>query len=165
MTNQKIRYEPIAPEIEDLAFQYGKNPESLLEMLSHLQDKHGGLSKAVLRDAARSLGLPAHKAYGMATFYSLLTLDQHEKVIRVCDGPVCKAKGSDETHRAIEAAARYGWRVERSSCLGLCDRAPAVLVEKNRRDPFILKMPPISIRAIAAHQKTTVKHKREKFAS
>ncbi len=137
MTNRKIRYEPIAPEIEDLASQYGRNPESLLEMLSHLQDEHGGLSKAVLQDAARSLGLPAHKAYGMATFYSLLTLDQHEKVIRVCDGPVCKAKGSDETHRAIEAATRHGWRVERSSCLGLCDRAPAVLVEKEQAGPIL----------------------------
>lgn len=135
MTNRKIRYKPISPQIKELVFQYTEDPEEIISILTHLQDKYGNLTKQSITDAARALGIPAHRAYGIATFYSMLTLDNDKKVLRVCDGPVCKAKGSDEVHKALEASAPSGWRVERNSCLGLCDRAPAVLVDKEQAGP------------------------------
>jgi len=46
----------------------------------------------------------------------------------VCDGPVCMLRGAAPVRAVMEAAAPCGeWAVERCSCLGLCDRAPAAL--------------------------------------
>src|SRR5262249_662583 len=43
-------------------------------------------------------------------------------------GPVCMLRGAGPVGAAIEAAASGSeWAVERCSCLGLCDRAPAAL--------------------------------------
>lgn len=136
MTNKTFVYNPIKSEIANLTAEYGNNPEAILEVLIDLQDKPGGLSCEAITDAARSVGIPPHQAYGMATFYSMLSLEQRGNVMRVCDGPVCWLHRASETHAAIQKAAGEGWIVERTSCLGLCDRAPAVLVENEQAGPI-----------------------------
>lgn len=136
MTNKTFVYNPIKSEIANLTAEYGNNPEAILEVLIDLQDKPGGLSCEAITDAARSVGIPPHQAYGMATFYSMLSLEQRGNVMRVCDGPVCWLLQASETHAAIQKTAGEGWIVERTSCLGLCDRAPAVLVENEQAGPI-----------------------------
>ena len=70
----------------------------------------------------------------MATFYSMLSLDERRDVLRVCDGPVCwlKRASVDGWKKKMPAD---DWTVERTSCLGLCDRAPAVLVNDEQAGP------------------------------
>ena len=60
------------------------------------------------------------------------------RIFRVCDSPACRLKGGADVRKAIEAAAGSEWTVERSSCLGLCDRAPAALVEDQACGPLTL---------------------------
>ncbi len=135
MTNKKIKYQPVSSEISELAAEHGNDPEALLEVLVDLETHPAGLSSATVTDAARALKVPPHKAYGMATFYSMLSFEERKKVLRVCDGPVCWLKRASETQAALESAASEDWTVERSSCLGLCDRAPAVLVDDEQAGP------------------------------
>ena len=92
MTNKKIKYQPVSPEIADLVAEHGNNPEALLEVLVGLQAHPAGLSSTTVTDAARALKVPPHKAHGMATFYSMLSLEERKNVLRVCDGPVCWLK-------------------------------------------------------------------------
>jgi len=120
MTNKKIKYQPVPPEISELVAEHGSNPEALLEVLVDLETHPIGLSPATVTDAARALKVPPHKAYGMATFYSMLSFEERVKVMRVCDGPVCWLKRATETQSALASAAGDDWTVERSSCLGLC---------------------------------------------
>ncbi len=137
MTNKKIKYQPVPPEITELVTAHGNDPETLLEVLVDLQTHPAGLSPATITDAARALKLPPHKAYGMATFYSMLSLEERKNILRVCDGPVCWLKrASDQSPvDSFQAALGDDWSVERSSCLGLCDRAPAVLVNDEQAGP------------------------------
>ena len=140
MTNKKIKYQPVPPEITELVTAHGNDPETLLEVLVDLQTHPAGLSPATVTDAARALKVPPHKAYGMATFYSMLSLEERKKVLRVCDGPVCwlKRATTDDRQQTIEewsSAVSSPWSVERSSCLGMCDRAPAVLVNDEQAGP------------------------------
>ncbi len=135
MSNKFVKQTPIPPEIQELAAEHGNAPEALLEILTELQDRPGGLSREVLTDTARALGIPPHKAYGIATFYSMLSLEERKHVLRVCDGPVCWMHGAGEARRALEQVAGPEWHVERTSCLGLCDRAPAVLVDEAQAGP------------------------------
>ena len=137
MTNRKVRYTPIQPEIEAMAAKHGSAPEATLEVLNDIQAERGGLSKTDLVDAARAVGVPAHQTYGAATFYSMMSLEPKKNVIRVCDGPVCWLRRASETKAAIEAAIGEGWTVERTSCLGLCDHAPAILVNDEQAGPVL----------------------------
>ncbi len=143
MTNKKIIYRPISPEIEELAREHGNEPEAALELLKEIQTHHSVLTPASITDAARALKLPPHQLYGMATFYSMLSLEERKKVLRVCDGPVCwlkRASGqspvnSDQLVSEWQNKIGSEFSVERTSCLGLCDRAPAVLVEDEQAGP------------------------------
>lgn len=149
MTKKSATYQPVPPEIEELAVKHGKDPEALLELLKELQEKPGGLSSRNIAAAARSMGLPASKVHGMATFYSMLSPLPRENVLRVCDGPVCwlaratmkesQPAAADDSRSMVpeweKAMPAPGWTVERSSCLGLCDRAPAILVNDDQVGP------------------------------
>ena len=87
MTNKNIVYQPIQPEIAELAAAHGNDPEAVLEVLRDLETERGGLSRPGITDVARAIGLPPHKAFGIATFYSMLSLEERRNVLRVCDGP------------------------------------------------------------------------------
>jgi NADH:ubiquinone oxidoreductase subunit F (NADH-binding)/NADH:ubiquinone oxidoreductase subunit E len=139
MTNKSIVYKPIPTEISSLAGKHGDNSEDTLEVLKDLQTSSAGITRSSLIDTARVLGIPAHKAYGLATFYSMLSFEERQHVLRVCDGPVCwlKRAADNEKQQTLAAWAIDGsWSVERSSCLGLCDRAPAVLVDDEQAGPL-----------------------------
>ena len=148
MAKKSTTYQPVPPEIEELAVKNGKDPEALLELLKELQEKPGGLSSKNIAAAARSMGLPASKVHGMATFYSMLSSQPRENILRVCDGPVCwLARAAMDGHSPKNNDSRSmvsewkneidvpGWSIERSSCLGLCDSAPAVLVNHDQVGP------------------------------
>ena len=140
MTNKTIRYQPISPEVLAIAERHEHASEALLEVLRDIQSEQGTLARESIRDAARAVDIPAHRAYGMATFYSMLSLEQRKKVLRVCDGPVCWLKRAtiDQGPQTVDvwsSVIHDQWSVERSSCLGLCDRAPAVLVDDEQAGP------------------------------
>src|SRR5512138_2231160 len=92
MTNKIQIYKPIPPEIEELAREHHYDREAALELLKEIQTRPAGLSTAAVTDAARALKLAPSHLYGMATFYSMLSLQERKKVLRVCDGPVCWLK-------------------------------------------------------------------------
>src|SRR5260370_26921716 len=85
-----------------------------------MQDRVGWVSRGALEDACRRLSIPAAEAYGVVSFYARFSLTQPEPAVtHACDDISCMlagAKAASGTHT--------------SPCLGLCDRAPASLVER-----------------------------------
>src|SRR6266571_6266553 len=101
----------------------------LLPTLHGLQDEIGWVSRGGLEYACRRLNVPPADAYGVATFYDRFALDEQPPLtITVCDDIVCKCNGADDLLRTLGDAA-----VRRSPCLGLCDQAPAVRIERSGR--------------------------------
>ena len=104
----------------------------LLPVLHAIQDRVGWVSRGALEYACRRLSIPPAEAYGVVTFYGRFALDERAPVaLHVCDDIVCKGAGADALCDALERSvgpAGKGWH--RSPCLGLCDRAPAALVER-----------------------------------
>ena len=96
----------------------------LLPLLHAIQDRTGWVSRGALEYACRRLSIPPAEAYGVVSFYARFALKPRGALtLRVCDDIVCKLAGADEICAAVDA--------ERSPCLGLCDRAPAALVERS----------------------------------
>jgi NADH-quinone oxidoreductase subunit F len=111
----------------------------LLPTLHALQDHIGWVSRGALEYACRRLAVPPADAYGVASFYARFALQERPPLaVHVCDDIACKCVGADELCAALEktlgpagatvddgSAAWY-----RSPCLGLCDQAPAALIER-----------------------------------
>ncbi len=154
MKNKSPRFKPVSPAVEALVLEHESQPEAILEMLVELQSRQGVLTRELLEDVARMLGLPASRVFGIATFYSLLHTAEaapppEAAAIRVCDGPACWLAGGDVSSiREAAVAALPGWEVKRSSCLGLCDRAPAALIGPDQAGPLAAD----ALRALAGGQ-------------
>jgi NADH:ubiquinone oxidoreductase subunit F (NADH-binding)/NADH:ubiquinone oxidoreductase subunit E len=141
MTNKRIIFKPVSPQVEAIVQQHHGQPELVLEILVALQAKVGALTRDMLEDVARLLGLPASRIFGIASFYSMLEIaDTHPSLgramVRVCDGPVCWLCRTESSSMRTGSAAFPAAQVKRTSCLGLCDRAPAVLVEHEQVGPL-----------------------------
>lgn len=140
MTNKIIKYRPVDPEISELVKKHQENPEAILEMLNDFQEQRGNLEGDAISDIGKSTNTPPANAFGVASFYSMLNLgEKAEHTLRMCDGPVCWLCGAGEVRRDFEQSigGRSGWKIVRSSCLGLCDRAPAVLVDGQQAGPVM----------------------------
>jgi NADH-quinone oxidoreductase subunit F len=104
----------------------------LLPVLHAIQDQVGWVSRGALEYACRRLSIPPAEAYGVVSFYGRFALDERPALaLHVCDDIACKCAGADELCDALERSeGPAGTTWHRSPCLGLCDRAPAGLVER-----------------------------------
>ncbi|MBZ6211529.1 NAD(P)H-dependent oxidoreductase subunit E [Streptomyces olivaceus] len=105
--------------------------DQLLPALHALNDRVGWISEGALDYVCRRLTVPPAEAYGVATFYAMFSVrPRPATVLHVCTDLACTAAGADELSAAVAArlGPENGVRIERSPCLGLCERAPAALV-------------------------------------
>ncbi|MEU6658142.1 NAD(P)H-dependent oxidoreductase subunit E [Streptomyces sp. NPDC046821] len=121
---------------EDLRWARGgraarERRDLLLPGLHAVNDRVGWISEGALDYLCRRLTVPPAEAYGVATFYSMFSVKPRPAtVLHVCTDIACAAAGSAELCAGVEGRLGLGSgvSVERSPCLGLCERAPAALV-------------------------------------
>ncbi|WP_433453888.1 NADH-ubiquinone oxidoreductase-F iron-sulfur binding region domain-containing protein [Streptomyces sp. CA-142005] len=100
----------------------------LLPGLHALSDRVGWISEGGLGYLCRRLTVPPAEAYGVATFYAMFSMKPRPAtVLHVCTDLACAAAGADALCAGVEERLGGGVGVERSPCLGLCERAPAAL--------------------------------------
>ncbi|MGZ3102523.1 NAD(P)H-dependent oxidoreductase subunit E [Streptomyces sp. H72] len=103
----------------------------LLPALHAVNDRVGWISEGALHYVCRRLTVPPAEAYGVATFYAMFSVrPRPATVLHLCTDLACTAAGAAGLCAAVEArlGPESGVQVERSPCLGLCERAPAALV-------------------------------------
>jgi NADH-quinone oxidoreductase subunit F len=111
----------------------------LLPVLHAIQKRIGWISPGAINYAALRLDAPPAEVYGVASFYGMFSLQPRPAVVaHVCDDIACMTRGSEELCDQLDtrlgpeglpcAGGRAVWM--RSNCLGLCERAPAVLVAR-----------------------------------
>jgi NADH-quinone oxidoreductase subunit F len=106
----------------------------LLPALRAAQRRVGWVSEAALGYVCRSLDVPPADAYGVASFYALLSLEPRpERVLHVCDDIACRLAGVPDVE---------GEFVLPSPCLGLCERAPAALLTVAGEEPQEIQLAP-----------------------
>ncbi|HLX34058.1 MAG TPA: NAD(P)H-dependent oxidoreductase subunit E [Candidatus Limnocylindrales bacterium] len=132
----------------------------LLPALHALQDRIGFISQPGLNYVCRRLTVPPAEAYGVATFYALLsTTPRPPTVAHVCDDIACRLAGAEDVISDVERAlgptgspgrdGRTTWL--RSPCLGLCERAPAAMVTRSGERPRREAFGPVDVAAILGH--------------
>jgi NADH-quinone oxidoreductase subunit E len=129
---------PIQILIKDLADKYGRNRESLLPILQGVVEKENYLSEYSMVEIAREMDLPAAEVYGTATFYSFMEVKPMGRfVIRICKTITCSMKGKNQVVFAIQDMLKIKvgettpdgrFSLLQTNCLGLCHKAPAMLI-------------------------------------
>jgi NADH-quinone oxidoreductase subunit F len=102
----------------------------LLPGLHAINDRVGWISEGALAYLCRRLTVPPAEAYGVATFYAMFSVTPRPAtVLHVCTDLACTAAGAARLQTGVESrlGPGSGVAVERSPCLGLCERAPAAL--------------------------------------
>jgi NADH-quinone oxidoreductase subunit F len=109
----------------------------LLPVLHAIQNRIGWISRGALNYVALRLDIAPAEVHGVASFYGMFALEARPKIVaHVCDDIACVTQGSEKLCSELESAlgpagspcagSRAVWL--RSQCLGLCERAPAVLL-------------------------------------
>ncbi len=138
----------------------------LLGALHALAERVGYISEGGLGELARRLDVPPSEAYGVASFYALFPLEPVPmRTVHVCTDLACSmlsalpvdgqnldgflsAQNILERAEAL-AAGRDDVRVIASPCLGLCERAPAVLVAQAGDHPHEAVLAPAKMSQVA----------------
>lgn len=117
----------------------------LLEKLQGIQDKEGYISNENMQKVADEFDIHPVEVYSVVTFYSFLSTEKKGKnMIRVSDCMPCRMKGSAEIIEAFEKklGIKCGettpdgkFTLEKSSCMGMCDNAPAVMLNGKLAGP------------------------------
>jgi NADH-quinone oxidoreductase subunit F len=126
----------------------------LLPVLHALQSTVGWISEGGLNYACERLTVPPAEAYGVATFYAMFSVEeQPPTVVHVCDDLACRVNGGRELVAACQVELGSDAKVVASPCLGLCERAPAVLVQRagSGRDDAVLTNASVGDVAQATH--------------
>jgi NADH-quinone oxidoreductase subunit F len=127
----------------------------LLPVLWAIQSRAGWISAGALNYACRRLSVPPAEAYGVATFYAMLSVEPQPKtIVHVCDDLACRLAGGPALLEELKAA-RPGDSVRPSPCLGLCERAPAVLFQCAGEEASDYVVAPADKRAGASPAPTT----------
>jgi NADH-quinone oxidoreductase subunit F len=133
----EIDLAPLHPAIEPY-LPLGRS--GLLPALHAAQKVYGWLSADVAAEIARSLRVPLADVHGVIEFYTLFYNEPvGRRIIRVCTDPACALKDADGilnhfcSHHGLQPGQTKpdgSLTVEASPCLGLCELAPAALVNE-----------------------------------
>ena len=125
--------------IADEASRYPSRRAALSEALMIAQGARGWVSDETLADVAREVGISAASAESVATFYELAyrrPVGTH--VILACDSVSCWIRGGESLmdHLRERLGVELGgttadglFTLLPAGCLGLCEKAPAVMVD------------------------------------
>ncbi len=127
-------------QLDAVIAEWKEVPGGLLPMMQHAQRICGCVNEEVQHYISKMTGTPVSVIYGVATFYSLFTLQPKGKnSIGLCLGTACYVRGSqlvlDELEKQIgvevgKTTADGLFTLEATRCIGCCGLAPAMMINE-----------------------------------
>ena len=118
-----------------------KGQEDLLELLKEAQSAFGYVPEETIAELAESLGIPVNDVYGVASFYSFLSIQPlGRNVIRICKSLPCYLKHCQTIIETVakEIGIKPGettpdgrFSFQLINCIGACDKAPAMMINND----------------------------------
>jgi NADH:ubiquinone oxidoreductase subunit E len=112
---------------------------ALLPMIKEEQRASGYVAEEAVAGMSKALGLSVSDVFGVATFYSFVSMAPLGKhVIRICKSVPCCLQDAEMMIACIEKELGIGpgettpdgrFTLELTNCIGACDQAPAMLVD------------------------------------
>jgi NADH-quinone oxidoreductase subunit E len=127
--------------LKEILEKYPKRPDSLIGILLDLQAEsdRSSVSEEEARTIAEHLGITESRVCAVLSFYSFFaTQPRGRHIVRVCRDIPCHVVDSFDVLRTIEEflgvkageTTKNGkFSLETSSCLGCCDKGPAMRID------------------------------------
>ncbi|MCB1189766.1 MAG: NAD(P)H-dependent oxidoreductase subunit E [Leptospiraceae bacterium] len=139
---ETIEKDRLVREIQDLKLKYGSNRDALLPILQDLQEKYRYLPGIIMQEVAFALGIKPVEVEGVVSFYSFFrSKGKYGKyVIRLCQTVSCDLAAKKEIAEKLcqELGISFGettkgdlFTLEYTNCLGMCDQAPALMINEH----------------------------------
>ncbi len=129
---------PPPPELAAILERHRDQPDAMITVLEEIQTHYGYLPQRQLQYAARELGFPLSRVYGVATFYNLFHFTAPGRyMVRVCRGTACHVNGSQKMIDALEKNLHIHqdestsdglFSLQTVACVGCCSLAPVMVV-------------------------------------
>ena len=126
------------PCVDAALDRHGRDPHRLLQILVELQHSFNYLPSAALEQVAAALGLPLARVRGTAGFYAFLSMEPWGQYrVLFSDNITDRMQGSEALMRQLcrqlwvepgRVSADVLVSVDTTSCTGLCDQGPGMLV-------------------------------------
>ena len=110
----------------------------IIEAFHALQTEYNAIPEDALGEVAKAFGMSEAQAYGVASFYSYLSLEPRGKyIIRMCESAPCHVAGAADVLQALEAelgikvgqtTADGKFTLELTQCIGQCQETPVVSI-------------------------------------
>lgn len=127
--------------LEKILEKYPKQEDSLIEILLEFQDAKNNhfISEEEVKQIASYLNVSEAKVCSVISFYTFFRTEQKGKhIIQVCGGVPCHVSSDINIVKIIEnelaikvgeVSDNHQFYLEYTSCLGLCDQAPAMRID------------------------------------
>jgi len=125
-------------KIQEIIIQNQDKQGGIIEAYHAIQKEFNYLPQEAISEAARVFGVSEAQAYGVATFYSYLSVKPRGKyIIRMCESAPCHIAGADAVIKAIErelgikvgeTTADGKFTLELTECVGQCQATPVITV-------------------------------------
>ena len=129
-------------QADEIIGRYEKKERYLIPIMQDIQEVYRYIPGELLIYVAKEIGVPASRAYSVATFYENFSFDPKGKfIIKVCDGTACHVRKSIPVKEEILKilGLKDGkvttddmlFTIETVSCLGACGLAPTLMVNED----------------------------------
>ena len=126
-------------KIREILEEFEPKRENLISILHRIQDNdYNYISAEAVKEVAEYLGVTPAEVYGVISFYTMFSLTPRGKyIIRVCASAPCYVMGSTTVVDCLERILGITMgettednrvTLEMTSCLGVCDRAPVMMI-------------------------------------
>lgn len=126
------------PNVKEIISANKSKPGGIIEAYHAIQKEYNYLPQEAVKEAARVFGVSEAQAYGVATFYSYLSVEPRgQYIIRMCESAPCHIAGADEVIKAFEkqlgikvgeTTADGKFTLELTECVGQCQATPVITI-------------------------------------
>lgn len=138
--NMKTKNTVKQKNIQSLLKKFEPKKENLIPILHDVQneDPYNYISEDAIREVAKYLNLTHSEILGVISFYTMFSTKPRGKyIIRICKSAPCHVMNADSIIENVkktlgieigETTKDKLFTLELSSCLGICDVAPAMMI-------------------------------------
>jgi len=145
-----------ASSIAAICAGYGNDRSRMIAIVRAVQASQGGVSSEAMNAIAEQTGARRVEVESVVSFYHFLSEESRGRtVIWLCDDIIDRLKGYEEVRAAFSAELGIAlgettsdglFTLERTACIGMCDQAPAALIN----DTVVTGLTPAKVRDIVA---------------
>ena len=124
--------------VRETCRRYDNDRSRLMDIVSSVQESFGCISSGAIDEIAAEIGVHRVEVESMVSFYSFLSEQRRGRtIVRLCNDVIDEMNGAGHVAEALaeelgiavgETTADGKVSLEHTPCIGMCDQAPAALV-------------------------------------